>query len=266
MDFLTVEKHDNRDYFVKVYIWMFLAMILSGLVSYYLMNNFDFLNFLDTKTRYRGELTSSSLVYLIFFLDHILIPLTLNITNIVQYFNWFFTMLFFFFLSTLTIGVNLTLLLFLTKSNIVSYLCFILAFGYLLSIFFIFIKNNILYKKEYMFGIIPLIITTIFFNYYNDKNIFIHLISIFFIWVFVRNTAHQIDLLKTNNTINDMYTENHLKESFHGAIKIVVEFLAVFLNILISIASWNHNSPSNIKKRYNIKTESDISNSSNYYN
>jgi len=266
MDLIALEKHDQKDYFIKVYFWMFIGMLLSGMVAYYIMINMEIIYLLSDEVIYKGVTTERSTFYWAHLISHILVPLTINITNIIQYCNWFFTMIFYFFLCVLTIGVNVTLMFFRLQDTFIIYILFIIALSYLLAIIVIYIKQSILSKKQYLLFIgILSILFTIGLNYYLNKNLIVHIISIFLVYIFIKNTSNQIETLEQNNTINDMYTENHLKESFHGAIKIVVEFLEIFINILISIASWNYKSPSNTKARYNITTKSDISDSSNFY-
>lgn len=267
MDLIAVEKQDQKDYFIKVYFWMFIGMLLSGMVAYYLYTNSEIYAFLNEKVRYKRGMVSSSILFSIYFIQFILIPLTINITNIIQYFNWFFTMIFYFLLCVLTIGVNVTLMFFLVQDTFISYILFIIALSYLLAIFIVYIKHNLLSKKEYLLFIgIPSILFTIGLNYYLNKNLIIHTISIFLVYIFIKNTSNQIETLEQNNTINDMYTEDHLKESFHGAIKIVVEFLEIIINIIINTVNFfGGTSYQRAKTRYNMKTKSDISDSSNFY-
>lgn len=213
-------KDETRRFFQKVYAWMFLGLLVSGLAAYLTYMNPAFYKAVIQNKVVFWILIGSEIA-LIFILFALMKKLNAVLAVIL------------FFLFSLVSGLTLSVifLVFTLKSIAITFAIAALMFGSM-SIYGFMTKSDMTFMGHTLamglWGLILAVVLNMFF-----KNPIADLIiSIVGVIIFTGMTAYDTQRIKNNNIIGNEGTEEDWKESIFGALELYLDFVNMFLSLL----------------------------------
>ncbi|MEK6940136.1 MAG: Bax inhibitor-1/YccA family protein [Nanoarchaeota archaeon] len=211
---------ETRKFFQKVYTWMFLGLILSGLTAFVVASNPMLYNIiLSNKIIFFGLLlTELILVFsLIGFLKRISASLAI----------------FMFFLYCFMTGLTFSVIFLVYTMGSIGLVFFITAgmFG-AMSVYGYFTKADLTKIGQVLimalFGLIIASVVNLFMR--NDTADFV--VSIIGVIIFTGLTAYDTQKIRKSNIIGNEGTPEDTKESIMGALHLYLDFVNLFLKLL----------------------------------
>lgn len=214
------EQEKTQEFFKKVYLWMFLGLLVSSIVAYIVPNQFKSFSLLLFSNDWIYLFTFLAYIGFIWFLSARIMKLSYN-TGIVL-----------FFVQAILMGLLFSSIFLVFEMSSIALIFFITAviFG-LLSLFGYFTKMDLSGLGPVLFvGLIGIIIITII-NIFM-KNSFVDMfISIIAVLIFIGFTAYDNYMLK-KIVKNENHQDTLNKLAILGALALFLDYINLFLNLL----------------------------------
>lgn len=211
---------ENANFFQKVYLWMFLGLLLTAGVAYYLSLNAPLM----------ASIFGNPLLFFgIIIIEFILVG---SLAALVEKMPLNLAFLIYFLYAALN-GVTFSaiFLLYTMGSIVNAFLVTAGMFGFM-SIYGYFTKTDLTKVGQIAFmGLIGIIIASII-NIFMKSSGFDFLISIIGVIIFTALTAYDTQKIKEINIIGNEGTEEDYKESIRGALALYLDFINLFLMII----------------------------------
>lgn len=219
---MTVEEiaAENQRYIVKVFGWMFLAMIVTGGTASYTAGHPEIQQFFGNPFAFIG------LVIVQFVSVGILVGLVNRMSALVA------TVIF--FIYSIVFGLTLSFIFVVYTEESIASTFFITAgtFG-VMSIWGFFTKTDLTrWGNLLMMGVVGLIITSLVNQFLLHSGTLYWVTSCVGVLIFVGLTAYDKQKIKNSNIIGNEGSEDDHKESIIGALILYLDFINLFLYLL----------------------------------
>jgi len=217
------EKHiaeETQRFFQKVYAWMFLGLLISGVTAYVVSSVPALYNLILF-----NKLVFFSLIIAELILVFSLIWLIKRIHAHVALFMFFF----YCFMTGLTLSA-----IFLVYTTSSIGLVFFIAAGMFgtMSVYGYYTKKDLTgIGQVLIMGLIGLVIASIV-NLFLQNTFADFVLSIIGVIIFTGLTAYDTQKIRKHNIIGNEGTQEDLKESVLGALTLYLDFINLFLNLL----------------------------------
>lgn len=211
---------ETKTFFQKVYAWMFLGLIISGITAYIVGFN---------PSLYETILFNKPIFYTLL-IGQLAMVLAL-VTHIRKISTSLATFLFFLYCFTTGLTLSVIFLIFTIKS--IGMVFFITAgmFG-IMSVYGYITKNDLTEIGQVLimglFGIILASLVNLFYN----NHVVDYIVSIIGVIVFTGLTVYDTQKIRKTNIIGNEGTPEDLKESIMGALTLYLDFINLFLELL----------------------------------
>jgi FtsH-binding integral membrane protein len=217
---MAVETETLR-FMQRVYTWMFSGLLVSGIAAWVTANNPDLIDiFLTRPTIY---IILGAELLLVFVLSWAVksekLPAVWSI--------------FFFFLYSLLTGLTLSIIFLIYTLSSIGLVFFIAAgmFG-AMSIYGYVTKKDLTSWGSLLFmALIGIIIASIA-NMFFQNQMLSYIVSFIGVIVFTGLTAYDTQKIKASNILGNEGTDADLKESIFGALRLYLDFINLFLELL----------------------------------
>lgn len=211
---------ETKTFFQKVYAWMFLGLIISGITAYIVGFN---------PSLYETILFNKPIFYTLL-IGQLAMVLAL-VTHIRKISASLATFLFLLYCFTTGLTLSVIFLIFTIKS--IGMVFFITAgmFG-IMSVYGYITENDLTEIGQVLimglFGIILASLVNLFYN----NHVVDYIVSIIGVIVFTGLTVYDTQKIRKTNIIGNEGTPEDLKESIMGALTLYLDFINLFLELL----------------------------------
>jgi uncharacterized protein len=211
---------ETRRFFQKVYGWMFLGLIISGITAYWIA---------ITPSLNRIFLENSIIFYSLLIGELLLV---IGLIWLMKKISARLAILMFLFYCFMT-GLTLSIIFLIYTIESISMTFFIAAsmFG-VMSVYGMVTKADLTKMGQIMImGLIGIIIAGLV-NLFLRNSLFDIILSIIGVIIFTGLTAYDTQKIKETNIIGNEGTDEDTKESIMGALRLYLDFINLFLNLL----------------------------------
>ena len=211
---------ETRRFFQKVYGWMFLGLIISGITAYWVASNPSLYKFILLNEGIFYSLLIGELA-LVFGLVWLMKRISANIA--------IFMFLLYCFMTGLTLSV--IFLVFTIESIGLAFFITACMFG-IMSIYGYFTKTDLTQIGQVLImGLFGIIIAGLV-NLFLRNTLIDYIVSFIGVIVFTGLTAYDTQKIKKINIIGNEGTPEDTKESIMGALELYLDFVNLFLSLL----------------------------------
>ena len=213
-------EQETRDFFQKVYLWMCLGLLISGLIAYIVSMNQGLVNtFLLNRLVFFGLLILQ-LVMVIYLVKWIK-SMSADTAKIV------------FCLYAGTVGLTFSVIfLVFTLSSIVSIFFITSVLFAIMSMIGYFTKKDLTsIGMLLLMALIGIILASIV-NMFLNNSLLDYIISWIGVIVFIGLTAYDTQRIKKQNILGNEGTDEDTKEAIMGALTLYLDFINLFLKLL----------------------------------
>lgn len=211
---------ETRRFFQKVYAWMFLGLIISGITAYWIASD---------SSLYEPILFNNIAFFSLIILELVLV---FNLVVFIKELSAnlaFFLFLFYCFVSGLTLSV-----IFLVYSFDSIGLTFLISAGMfgIMSVYGYFTKTDLTKMGQVLImGLLGIILASLI-NLFYGNTLADYIISFIGVIVFTGLTAYDTQKIRKTNIIGNEGTQEDIKESIVGALNLYLDFVNLFLELL----------------------------------
>lgn len=211
---------ETQRFFVKVYGWMALALIVTGLVAIWTASNVDIAS-LITESRW----FFIGLIILEFILVAYLVGWIMKMTA--------YTATFIFILYSMLNGFTLSIIFLVYTADSIASTFFITAGTFaIMSIYGYFTKSDLTRLGNLLLmGLIGLIMGSLINIFYQNETLY-WITTYAGIVIFIGLIAYDTQKIKNLNIIGNEGTEEDKKEAIIGALTLYLDFINLFLKLL----------------------------------
>ena len=211
---------EARRFFQKVYGWMFLGLIISGITAYWVASNPSLYKFILLNEGIFYSLLIGELA-LVFGLVWLMKRISANIA--------IFMFLLYCFMTGLTLSV--IFLVFTIESIGLAFFITACMFG-IMSIYGYFTKTDLTQIGQVLImGLFGIIIAGLV-NLFLRNTLIDYIVSFIGVIIFTGLTAYDTQKIKKINIIGNEGTPEDTKESIMGALELYLDFVNLFLSLL----------------------------------
>lgn len=211
---------ETRRFFQKVYGWMFLGLIISGITAYWVASNPSLYKFILLNEGIFYSLLIGELA-LVFGLVWLMKRISANIA--------IFMFLLYCFMTGLTLSV--IFLVFTIESIGLAFFITACMFG-IMSIYGYFTKTDLTQIGQVLImGLFGIIIAGLV-NLFLRNTLIDYIVSFIGVIIFTGLTAYDTQKIKKINIIGNEGTPEDTKESIMGALELYLDFVNLFLSLL----------------------------------
>lgn len=211
---------ETRRFFQKVYGWMFLGLIISGITAYWVASNPSLYKFILLNEGIFYSLLIGELA-LVFGLVWLMKRISANIA--------IFMFLLYCFMTGLTLSV--IFLVFTIESIGLAFFITACMFG-IMSIYGYFTKTDLTQIGQVLImGLFGIVIAGLV-NLFLRNTLIDYIVSFIGVIVFTGLTAYDTQKIKKINIIGNEGTPEDTKESIMGALELYLDFVNLFLSLL----------------------------------
>lgn len=211
---------ETRRFFQKVYAWMFLGLIISGITAYWIASD---------PSLYEPILFNNIAFFSLIILELVLV---FNLVVFIKELSAnlaFLLFLFYCFVSGLTLSV-----IFLVYSFDSIGLTFLISAGMfgIMSVYGYFTKTDLTKMGQVLImGLLGIILASLI-NLFYGNTLADYIISFIGVIVFTGLTAYDTQKIRKTNIIGNEGTQEDIKESIIGALNLYLDFVNLFLELL----------------------------------
>jgi len=214
------EAQETRDFFQKVYFWMFLGLLISGAISVYVASS-DYLISIIILNRWIFYSLLIGELVLVIVLAGLVKKISASTATVL------------FIVYCITTGLTLSVIFLVFTMSSIAVVFFIAAgmFG-VMSLFGFFTKNDLTgIGKIFFMGLIGLVIAMLV-NLFLQSSIFDFILSILGVVIFTGLTAYDIQRIKKQSLIGNQGAGEDRKKAIMGALTLYLDFINLFLSLL----------------------------------
>ncbi|MCF7862379.1 Bax inhibitor-1/YccA family protein [Candidatus Woesearchaeota archaeon] len=211
---------ESRRFFQKVYGWMFLGLIISGITAFWIASS----------PSLYSVILGNQLIFFGILIGELL--LVVGLVALMKKISASLATLMFLLYCFMT-GLTLSVIFLVYTIQSIGMTFFIAAtmFG-VMSVYGMVTNADLTKMGQIMImGLIGIIIASVV-NIFLRNSMFDLIISIIGVIVFTGLTAYDTQKIKETNIIGNEGTEEDTKESIMGALKLYLDFINLFLNLL----------------------------------
>jgi len=211
---------ETKRFFQKVYGWMFLGLIISGVTAYWIADN---------PSLYEYILFNKAIFYSLLIVELALVFGLVRLMKRISVNTAIFMFLLYYFMTGLTLSV--IFLVFTIESIGLTFFIAAGMFG-IMSIYGYFTKTDLTQIGQVLImGLFGIVIAGLI-NLFLKNTSIDYIVSFIGVIVFTGLTAYDTQKIRKTNIIGNEGTPEDTKESIMGALNLYLDFVNLFLKLL----------------------------------